>query len=73
MKLKQMMLRLSMVGIAFFGIAALNQSVHAAGCIRGVGCVTPSNGFGHCGGVNNCQCFGLDGSVSFDVIDCSLE
>jgi hypothetical protein len=73
MKLKQMMLRLSMVGIAFFGIAALNQSVHAAGCIIGGGCFTSTGSFGHCGGVHNCQCFGLDGSITGEAIDCSTQ
>lgn len=73
MKMKQILLRVAMVAIVFAGVAALNRPVLASTCVRGGGCQTNTGSLGQCGGVGNCQCFGFDGSVSNDTVDCSFR
>jgi hypothetical protein len=74
MNVKRLLLRVAMLAAMFLGIACLNQPARAdgSGCFNGVGCITDTWSAGWCGGEFNCTCFGYDGSVSEDKIDCSL-
>jgi len=73
MRAKSLLLRAAMLGAILLGIASVTQPVHAFGCVRGAWCQTDtSDGVCGVGGVDNCECYGADGSEQYDSIDCAF-
>lgn len=73
MNIQRIVLRIAMVGVLLAGAGIFTHPVKASGCVRGAFCITNTNSRGTCGGLNNCTCFGKDGSSNSDTVDCSFQ